>query len=232
MTALKQAINITVDTLQTALQPKRRSSYKFEYELEAEISYGFRRRGAMGHAFDPMIGAGRNAATIHSLANASPVAPQDLVVVDVGAEVEHYDADITRTISINRRPNARQQAVYQAVLAVHKFALSLQKPGALIRDNERAVEEFLGRQLLELGLITTPTRNNIRRYFPHATSHFLGIDPHDAGDYNQPLVPGVVLTVEPGIYIPEENLGARIEDDILITNQGFDNLSGRLSYDL
>src|SRR6202044_2296950 len=109
----------------------------------------------------------------------------------------------------------RQQAVYNAVCEVQDFAFSLQKPGTLMHENEKEIEQFMGEKLRELGLIKTIEHEAVRKYFPHATSHFLGIDPHDAGDYERPLEPGMVITVEPGIYIPEEGIGIRIEDDLL-----------------
>ena len=110
--------------------------------------------------------------------------------------------------------------MYEAVLAVQTFALGNIKPGISIRENEKLVEQFMGEQMIKLGIIKKPERELIRHYFPHATSHFLGRDVHDLGDYDQPLAPNMVLTIEPGIYIPEENIGVRIEDDIIVTKDG------------
>ncbi len=225
LAALQQAIDITIETLHDVSRPGVLHAARHEYELEAAITYGFRRRGADGHAFEPIVGAGAHATTLHHIDNSGPVANGDLIVLDVGASVEHYAADITRTV--NQQPlTTRQQQVFDAVGHVQDHALSLLKPGILLRDYEAAVADNMGGVLRDLGLIDKPTPTAIRHYFPHATSHFLGLDTHDVGDYSRPLEPGMVLTCEPGIYIPEENIGVRLEDDILITENGQLNLSG------
>lgn len=222
--ALQQAIDITTGTLQEITQAGILAKAEYEYELEAALTYGFRRRGADGHAFTPIVGAGAHSTTLHYLENSAPIRPTDLVVLDVGAEVEHYAADITRTVS--QRPlTGRQADVFKAVLAVQDYALELLKPGVLPAEYERSVETFMGKQLQRLGLISQPDRSAIRHYYPHATSHFLGLDTHDVGDYRQPWQPGMVITCEPGIYIPEEGIGVRIEDDVLITATGRQVLS-------
>lgn len=223
--AIQHAVDLTADSLEAA--QRKLPGAKYEYELEAEITGHIVRHGAVD-AWKPIVAGGKNACVLHSHKNSSRLSKDELVVLDVGAEAEHYVADITRTWAIAGQPTERQQAVFDAVLAVQDYAFTLQKPGAYIRKNEQEVERFMGEKLRELGLVTEVKRENIRKYFPHATSHFLGLDPHDAGDYEQPLAPGVVLTVEPGIYIPEEGIGVRIEDDILITENGYKNLSERL----
>jgi Xaa-Pro aminopeptidase len=222
--ALQRAIDITSETLQAIATGGALGSARHEYELEAALTYGFRTRGATDHAFAPIVGAGQHGTTLHYLANDGPIAPDDLIVLDVGAETEHYAADITRTVS--QAPIAGRKAdVFHAVAAVQDYALSLIKPGTSYRDYEQAVEAFMGQQLVLLGLIKQASRENIRRYYPHATSHFLGLDTHDVGDYRQPWQAGMVITCEPGIYIPEEGIGIRIEDDILITKTGHTSLS-------
>jgi len=225
---LQAAINITAVTLKEITVPARLKKYDYEYQMEADITQGFRSRGATGHAFTPIVAGGVRATTIHSITNNAALAVNDLVIIDVGAELGHYAADITRTISLSSKPSRRQQAVYAAVAEVQDFALELLKPGTIMKDYETKIEHFMGEKLRELGLIKTINREKVRRYFPHATSHFLGLDPHDAGDYELPLEPGVVLTVEPGIYIPEERLGVRLEDDVLITQRGTQVLSRKL----
>lgn len=221
------AIQTAIDVTSASLQDAFRGKYKYEYELEAEITAGFRRRGATGHAFEPIVAAGERACTLHSVANDGPIGTGDLVVVDVGAENEHYAADITRTISF-ARPSRRQQAVYDAVLAAQEFAFGLLRPGMTFRDYRDRTDRFIGEKLCELGLIRQISRQNTHRYYPHSISHFLGLNVHDAGDYDQLIQPGMVLTVEPGIYIPEEAIGIRIEDDVLITEEGCQILSGKL----
>jgi Xaa-Pro aminopeptidase len=221
--AIQTAVDITAASLKDTFNGK----YKYEYELEAEIAAGFRRRGAAGHAFEPIVAAGKRACTLHNVANNGAVEPGDLVVVDVGAEVEHYAADITRTISPGR-PSARQRAVYEAVLAAQEFAIDLLKPDLEFNDYRQQTDHFIGEKLRQLGLIKTLNAKNIQRYYPHSISHFMGLNVHDVGDYGQPMQAGMALTVEPGIYIPEEGIGVRIEDDVLITEKGHQILSGKL----
>lgn len=224
--AIQQAIDITIESLQTVINAK--NTYHYEYEIEADLSRGFRRRGAAGHAFAPIVAGGKRACTLHNVANNARLAKNELIILDVGAQIELYAADITRTISLNKSTK-RQQAVHAAVLEVHDYACSLLKPGLLLKEYEQLVRECMGQQLQRLGLIKKISKDAVRRYYPHATSHFLGLNVHDVGEYDQPLEPNMVLTVEPGIYIPEEGIGVRVEDDIVITNKGNKTLSNKLS---
>jgi Xaa-Pro aminopeptidase len=225
---LQQAIDITIATFKEATQARRLASYTYEYELEAAITSGFRKRGAHGHAFEPIVASGQRAVTVHTLANDSALSSDELIVIDIGAEVEHYAADITRTIGL-KTISRRQRNVHEAVQEIQRQAFALLKPGVLLKDYEHQIEQLMGEKLRELGLIKSITHEAVRHYYPHATSHFLGLNVHDVGDYNQPLGPGIVLTVEPGIYIPEEGIGIRIEDDVLITSNGIKILSNKLS---
>jgi Xaa-Pro aminopeptidase len=222
--ALRRAIDITIETIEEIRKPAFLRSIHHEYNLEAAISYGFRNRGSAGHAFSPIVAAGKNAATIHHMSNNDPVTEGDMIIVDIGAEFEHYAADISRTLC-SRPLEGRKKQVYEAVLAVQNFALSQLKHGCVPLDYEKAVEAYMGEQLRALKLVQEPTHEAIRRYFPHATSHFLGLDTHDAGDYRKPYEAGMVITCEPGIYIPEEGIGVRIEDDVLITANGYELLT-------
>jgi Xaa-Pro aminopeptidase len=228
--AIQRAIDITIDTLKEVSRPSRLGKYAFEYEVEADITRGFRKRGALGHSFTPIVASGKNAVTLHHIRNDGALASDELLLFDVGASFNHYAADITRTYSLNDRPSRRQQQVHEAVCQAQDYAYSLLKPGTLPREYEKQMEAFVGEKLRELGLIKTITKETVREsgLFPHMTSHFLGLDTHDAGDYEAPLKPGVVMTVEPGIYIKEESIGVRVEDDILITEDGCEVLSGRL----
>lgn len=229
--AMQAAIDVTIDSMGKSLTLNKLSKYKSEFEVEAEISRNFRLSGASGHAYEPIVAGGNNACTLHYVANNDRLSKNDLVLLDVGAQVEHYAADISRTLSLSK-PTKRQQAVHAAVLEVQQYALAHLQPGALIKDYELAVEKFMGEKLKELGLIKTINRKNVRKFYPHATSHFLGLNVHDVGDYQQPLEPGMVLTCEPGIYIPAEGIGVRVEDDVLITKKGNKVLSDRLSRSL
>jgi Xaa-Pro aminopeptidase len=227
LTAIRRAIDVTIDTLEEVMQPSVLHAYAHEYEIEADLTRGFRNRGAGGHAFEPIVAGGERACTLHNVANDGELSSDELLLLDVGAEVDQYAADITRTISLSE-PSRRQQAVFDAVLEVQEFAFGLLKPGALIKDNEKQIEEFMGEKLRELGLIKTIDHDEVRKFYPHATSHFLGLNVHDIGDYTRPLEVGMVLTVEPGIYVPDEHIGVRIEDDVLITENGYEILTARL----
>ena len=154
------------------------------------------------------------------------------MVIDIGASYGNYCADITRTVALTGKASRRQQQVHEAVCEAQDYAYSLLKPGVIFAEYEKLMEAFVGEKLRELGLIKSISRDSVRQFFPHATSHFLGLDAHDAGDYAHPLEPGVVITVEPGIYIPAEGIGVRIEDDIVITKDGCDVLSKKLPRDL
>ena len=227
LVALQRAIDITIDTLKEVTSDRQLKKYEFEYEIEADITRGFRRRGARGHAFSPIVAGGKRACTLHNVENSGMLASNELIVLDVGAEYGHYAADITRTV-ISGTPSSRQRDVYAAVLSVQEHAYTLLKPGITFREYEEEVVTFMGEKLRELGLIKTITEESVRKYYPHATSHYLGLNTHDTGDYDRPLEPGVVMTVEPGIYIPEEGIGIRIEDDVLITADGIKVMSAKL----
>ena len=228
--AITEAVRITTDALEIIRKQTSLQRYSYEYELEAALSYEFRKQGAGGHAYSPIVAAGKHATTLHYVANSGPLGQEDLIVVDVGAEYNLYAADITRTLSITP-PSSRQKNVVEAVREVQQQASRLLRPGCYLRDYETKVVSYMGEKLKSLGLITsTHDTQAIRHYFPHATSHFLGLDVHDVGDYSKALVPGMVLTCEPGIYIPEEGIGVRIEDDIVITDSGNHNLSRHCSY--
>jgi Xaa-Pro aminopeptidase len=227
--ALRHAIRITSETLQDI--QKNISKFSHEYEIEAALSHGFRFKGANGHAFDPIVAAGRNACIIHYEQNNCSIHKKELLLLDVGAEVLQYAADISRTYAI-QEPTKRQQQIHTAVLEVQDYAFGLLKPGVLLAEYEQQVTHFMGEKLRSLGLIKNVEESEMRKYFPHATSHFLGYDVHDVGDYSRPLEPGVVLTVEPGIYIAEEGIGVRIEDDVLVTETGIEILTRSLSRDL
>jgi Xaa-Pro aminopeptidase len=222
--AIQKAIDITGLSLKQAFAGDR-TRYKYEYELEAVVASGFRSRGATGHSFEPIVAGGKRACTLHNVANDSRLKADEIVVVDVGAEYQHYAADITRTIAL-QKPSKRQQDVYNAVKTVQQKAFELVRPGITMKQFEKRVVGFMVTELKQLGLIKL--NKDVRKYYPHATSHFLGLNVHDVGDYQKPLPAGVVMTVEPGIYIPEEGIGVRIEDDVLITENGVAILSGSL----
>jgi len=229
--AIHAAIDTTIAGIKDATRPTKLAKYEYEYEIEAELTRAYRRRGATGHAFEPIVAGGPRAVTLHNVANNGTLSSDELLLIDTGAEVEHYAADITRTISLNQ-PSRRQQAVHAAVLDVQQFAFGLLGPGVQLRDYEQQIEHYMGEKLRELGLIKTISHEDVRTFYPHSTSHFMGLNVHDIGDYDRPLEAGVVITVEPGIYIPAEGIGVRIEDDILITDSGTQILTDKLSREL
>jgi len=226
LVALQAAIDITATTL-IKIQ-KKIAKYHNESTLSADIGREFLVLGADGHAYQPIVACGRNAATIHYIDNSNMINPNELLLLDVGAEVSNYSADITRTYAVTK-PNKRHLQVHQAVERVYQAALELLKPGVNMRKYEASVDKIMAKELKNLGLIDDlEDKRVLKKYYPHLTSHFLGLDTHDAADYDQPLAAGMVLTVEPGIYIPEEGIGIRIEDDVLITDNGVKVLSASL----
>jgi Xaa-Pro aminopeptidase len=226
LAVIRRAVDVTLAGLQEITQPDNLTRYKYEYEIEADLSRAFRRTGAGGQAFTPIVAGGPRANTFHYLANDAPLKRNELVVMDVGAEYCHYAADITRTIALSK-PTARQQAVFDAVLDVQQFGIGLLKPGMTFRESEQQMRAYMGKQLKKLGLIETEDKEQVAKYFPYS-SHYMGLDVHDVGDADRPMEPGMVLTKEPGIHILEEGIGIRIEDDILITETGYEVLSAAL----
>lgn len=228
--AMKQAINLTADAFEYVRQ--KLPSLRHEYEVEAEFSYYFRRHGAKGHAYDPIVASGGNACTLHYVDNDSKLRKRQLLLLDIGVRSSGYAADITRTYALGE-PTKRQTAVHTAVQLAQKQIIALLKPDLGIEEYHQQVDGIMKQALLSLGLMKDVNDDkNYHTYFPHAISHGLGIDVHDSLGGPRYLQPGMVLTVEPGIYIPEEEIGVRIEDDILITSTGHTNLSSRLSTDL
>lgn len=226
LAAIEKAVDITVESMKAIQRKYMKLGYDNEYDIEMDLSREFARRGASGHSFTPIVAAGARGSQIHPVNNTGSIKAKDALLVDVGAAYEKYAADLTRTWAVN--PSKRFRAVYQSVLEVNKFAVSLLKPRVLWRDYEEQVEKFMGEKLRELGLIKTIEKDTVRKYYPHSTSHFLGVDVHDYGDIERPFSPGVVLTIEPGIYIPDEGIGVRIEDDVVITENGVKVLSASL----
>lgn len=222
---IQSAIDITSQAL-NKFSKKGWEKFTHEYEVEAAITSAFRKANA-AHAYQPIVAAGSNACTLHYINNDGPIAEGSLLLLDVGAEVSNYAADITRTYSVGE-PTRRQQQVFDAVLSVQEFATSKLKIGADMKQYEEDVMHFMGEKLRELGLIKSIEDEIVRKYYPHATSHFLGLDVHDIADYERPLEAGTVLTVEPGIYIPEEGIGIRIEDNIVMEVDGPRVLSNKL----
>jgi len=243
--ALERAIDITGESLADAL--KLIPSLSYEYEAQAEIEYGFKKRGAKRLGFPSIVGAGKNATYLHYEDHAGSLNPGDLLLMDVGAEWDYYSADISRTVPISGTFSEEQRLIYQLVLDAQVAAIESVKPGIAFREPHNVAVEVVTEGLVELGLLSGDPKVLIkerayRKFFMHGTSHWLGLDVHDAGGYvdvagqAHVLKSGMVLTVEPGIYISEHadidpkwwNIGIRIEDDILVTPKGYRVLSASI----
>ena len=206
-----------------------------EYEIEAEYLHEFIRRRSDGFAYDPIIASGASACVLHYIENNKACQDGDLLLMDVGANYANYNADMTRSIPVNGRYSSRQKEVYQAVLRVMRQAMDLLTPGNAIPEYHRQVGEIMQGELVELGLLTTkeikdqdPGQPAYKKYFMHGTSHHLGLNVHDVGNIYRKFEPGMVFTVEPGIYIPEESLGIRIENNVVIRENGVEDLMANI----
>lgn len=225
--SIQSAIDLTVKGFRHVYA--HLSKYRYEYQIEADFTHMFRYTGASGHAYDPIVAHGHNACTLHYSQNNDALKKGSLLLLDIGARHQGYAADITRTYAVGK-PTRRQQSIHAALQAAQTEIIRLLEPGLSVETYQKKVDTIMKRSLIDLRLISDEKDDdNYRKYFPHAISHGLGIDVHDALGKPRILLPGMVLTVEPGIYIPEENIGVRIEDDILITDNGHRNMSGKLS---
>ena len=198
-----------------------------EYELEAEFAHEFIRRGSTGFAYTPIIASGNNANVLHYIKNDDEIKDGDLVLMDVGAEYGLWASDMTRCIPANGKFTSRQKEVYEAVLRVKDAAAKMLKPGVIWAEYQEKVGRIMEKELIKLGLLTEEDIKNenpdwpaYKKYFMHGTSHHMGLDTHDYGILEEPMQAGMIFTVEPGIYIPEEGIGIRIEDDYVIQEKG------------
>lgn len=198
-----------------------------EYEIEAELIHEFIRNRSKGFAYTPIIASGKNACVLHYIENNQECKDGDVILLDVGAEYANYASDLTRCIPVNGRFSDRQKDVYNAVLRVKNAAQKLLVPGTMMAEYHKEVGKLMESELLGLGLIDqTDIKNQdpkwpaYKKYFMHGTSHFIGLDTHDVGLWNEPIKAGMVFTCEPGIYIPEEGLGIRLEDDLVVQESG------------
>jgi Xaa-Pro aminopeptidase len=199
----------------------------WEFDIEAEIYHEFIVNRSRGPAFQVIVASGEDSCTLHYVKNNKQCRGGDLVLIDFGAEYAHYAADVTRTVPVSGKFKKRQKEVYNAVLNVQKAAIKLLNPGKTIDEVSREVGKVMESELIRIKLLKAADVKKqsadqplYKKYFPHGTSHHLGLDVHDYGDRHRKLVPGMVLTCEPGIYIKEEGIGIRIENDILITKNG------------
>ncbi len=241
--AIREAAAITVKGFRAALA--RLESGIGEWEVEAELEGTFRSLGAQGPAFPSIVGTGSNACVLHYVRNSSRIGNGDLLLIDAGAEKRMYGGDVTRTVPASGRFSTEQRELYQVVEDARRSAVAEIRPGAPLAEvHKKAVQVLVG-GLRQLGVLTGEDEGLIEAgayeaYFPHRTSHWLGLDTHDVGDYakngtSRLLEPGMVLTVEPGLYFPPgggggrfEGIGIRVEDDVLVTEDGCEVLSAAL----
>jgi len=227
---IKKAISISVEGFKNLLKAVK-PNYK-EYELEAELIYESIKNGGNRHAFKPIVASGKNACALHYNSNDGICKDGDMILVDFGVCYGNYNSDTTRCLPVNGKFSPRQREVYQAVLNCLKEGSKLLKPGVFSSDYEKQMAFLIEKELIGLGLLTAdeianqnPDAPAYKKYFMHGTAHHLGLDVHDVGLYSRPFEKGMVLTCEPGIYIREEGIGCRLENDYLLTEDGHINLS-------
>lgn len=242
---MRQAAAISVTAHQRAMSICRQVNY--EYQLEAELLYEFKRQGCQAVAYEPIVAAGGNACILHYTQNNQPLRAGDLVLIDAGGEFANYAADITRTFPISGQFSPEQRAIYSIVLEAQKAAIQTIKPGATWNNAQEVIIHILTQGLCELGILqgnveTLIAEGAYKPFYMHNSGHWLGLDVHDCGRYKvdgewRTLQAGMALTVEPGLYISAGmegvesrwwNIGVRIEDDILVTADGYENLTSAL----
>ena len=222
---IKRACKLTDQTFRRLLSFIKPGVW--EFEIEAEIYHEFIRNRSKGPAFETIVASGIDSCTLHYVKNDKQCRAGDLVLIDFGAEYANYAADVTRTVPVSGKFSKRQKLIYNAVLNVQKSATKLLVPGSTLDEYHKEIGKIMESELIRLGLLEPKLVKNqsadnplYKKYFPQGTSHYLGLDVHDYGDKYRPLEPGMVLTCEPGIYIRDEAIGIRIENDILITAGG------------
>jgi Xaa-Pro aminopeptidase len=210
-----------------------------EYELEAELTYNLVKSGATRHAFKPIVASGKNACALHYNTNDGICQDGDMILLDFGVCHANYNSDTTRCIPVNGKFSARQKEVYSAVLHCLKEGSKLLKPGVVHAKYEQEMGKLVEEQLINLGLLDAdevakqdPIKPLYKKYFMHGTAHHIGLDVHDVGLYSRNIEPGMVFTCEPGIYIPEEGIGCRLENDYLITEDGNINLTAAMPIEI
>jgi len=222
--SLKQAIHITNKGLERIL--KELKNRQNEYELEADFAHQIRLESVSELSFKTIAASGRNATILHYENNDAPLAKDDLMLFDLGAKFNYYSADISRTYPLSGTFSNRQKDIYELVLLANKEAIKAVKVGVTWAELNKVARDVLTNGAMDLGIITDP--EDISHYYYHSVGHFLGLDTHDVGGYGVPLEEGMVITIEPGLYIKEEGIGVRIEDNVLVTKNGCENLSNEI----
>lgn len=224
---LKKACDVTNDAFQRVLKFVKPGVK--EYEIVAEMTHEFITKGGRGHAYQPIVGSGKNALVLHYIENSAKCKDGNLLLMDFGAEYGNYAADCSRTIPVNGKFTKRQKACYEAVLRVQKEAIKMFVPGNTIDKVNKAVYKLMEKELIKLGLLSqkvvnkqNPEQPLYTKYLMHGITHFIGLDVHDVGSKYESFKKGMVLTCEPGLYIKEEGIGIRIENDILVDDKPID----------
>lgn len=228
---IKKAINITIAAFEYVKETLPEN--KYEYEIEAELTYYFRKHGAQGNAYDLVVASGKNTSNLHYVSNSKKLRRRELVLIDAGARLQGYVAGIARTYCYGGDPTRRQKEVHEALQQARIQIIALLGPNLPVDQYQREVDAIMQDMLIQLGLMASRSDTTAyRQYFPHAISHGVGVDAHDSLAKPHFFQPDMVLTVEPGVYIPEEGIGMRLADTVLVTPTGTINLTARLSTDL
>lgn len=221
---LKNACDITQKAFRRALPAIKPG--KYEYEIEAELTYEMIRNGATGHSFAPIVAAGDDTCILHYIKNDKIMKDGDLLLMDFGAEYANYAGDATRTVPVNGKYSPRQKAIYNSCLSIFKETIPLYKPGMTIHKINDFVFKRMEEELVKLGLLKAeeiqkqdPKHPLFKKYYMHNTAHFIGLDVHDVGQRDWTFQPGMVLSCEPGIYVAEEGIGVRIETDVVVAEK-------------
>ena len=234
---IQKAADISVESFKRVLKACKPNIK--EYELEAELTYNLVKSGASHHAFQPIVASGKNACALHYNTNDDVCKDGEMILLDFGVCYANYNSDTTRCFPVNGKFSKRQKEVYNAVLHCLKEGSKLLKPGVLPADYEKEMASLVEIELIKLGLLEAkevanqdPNKPLYKKYFMHGTAHYMGLDVHDVGLYSRKMEEGMVFTCEPGIYIPEEEIGCRLENDYLITENGSINLTEKMPIEI
>lgn len=218
---IKKAIEITQEGVYALMSHAKKGMY--EYELEAYFDFVLKSKGVKDYAFKTIAASGKNGTVLHYHTNDSEIEENSLILFDLGAQYEYYNADITRTFPVSGCFTERQRLFYEIVLKAHDAVIAAVKPGVTLKQLNELTRKIYLEELGKLNMVKSD--EEVSKYYYHSVSHFLGLDTHDVGDRNTPLAEGMVITVEPGLYIKEEAIGIRIEDDVVVTETGCEVLS-------
>lgn len=222
---MQDAVDLTVKAFK--LVKSKLDTYKYDYQINADLSHTFLSAGADGHSFDPIIASGKGTATVHYFSKKNKLQKGTPLLMDIGVRLNGYSSDLTRTYALGK-PSDRLMQIHQAIVEVERDCIALLRPGLSVVEYHKKTDEILQAKFVELGLMERGDRKKFEQLFPHSISHGLGIDVHEALGRPHYFEPGMILMVEPGVYLQDEGFGVRLEDVILITADGHRNLSAKL----